>query len=122
MSIDNNTEIQEFINMCQIVKKLSDERKCIQPIALDLSDYSAVCAVMMIVSFASQAQVRAFTSEVVRELEELGHELKHMNKDKKSEWFLLDYDGLFIHIMTQEQRDHYQLEEIWRKADKINLD
>lgn len=118
MSADNH---QELIDICQIVKKLSDERNCIQPIALDLSNYNAVCAMMMLISLNSQAQVRAFTAEVQRELDEKGYDLKHINKDKKSEWFLLDYDGLFIHIMTQEQRDHYQLEEIWRKADKIEL-
>jgi ribosome-associated protein len=48
---------------------------------------------------------------------------KFLNSEECDEWSILDCGDLFIHIMSQDKRDEYNLEEFLNKLkdDKSNL-
>jgi len=37
----------------------------------------------------------------------------------ESGWVLLDYGDLMVHIFAPEQRDYYELEELWKEAPRV---
>ena len=38
-----------------------------------------------------------------------------------SQWVIIDYGNVMVHILTPEKRDYYALEELWGDAPEIAL-
>jgi ribosome-associated protein len=41
--------------------------------------------------------------------------------ETESQWLLLDYLDCVVHVMTEEIRDRYRLEQLWGEAPKLEL-
>lgn len=104
-----------------IVHNLAIEKQAIQPMIIDISEeYESVVSIIIIISFPSAPQAKSFSKSVNRELAIHNyHTSIHGNKDDN--WYLLDTGDIFINIMSQESRDRYKLEEIWRRGTVIEL-
>jgi len=45
------------------------------------------------------------------------NEITHHNEGSvDSGWLLLDYGDVIVHIFSEEERDYYRLDELWRDA------
>lgn len=119
--MNQNDELKQAFYIAKEVHQLTVDRQATQPILLDLSDFNSICSMMMIVSFPTQAQARSFANEIDKELSEKDiHTGKSLKSSPYTGWTILDYGEIFIHVMDQETRDYYQLEELWRKAKQID--
>ena len=38
------------------------------------------------------------------------------------EWILMDFRDVIVHVFVEEVRRHYDLESIWKRAPKLNID
>ena len=45
----------------------------------------------------------------------------HIEGYEAGTWILLDYGDLIVHVFTEEAREFYQLERLWRDADRVAL-
>ena len=82
---------------------------------LDIADYFLIC------SGSSNKQTKAISNEVRRTLRENGSSPLRVAGEGKGDWILLDYGDLVIHIFTEETRDYYQLERLWRDAAQLDV-
>lgn len=87
---------------------------------LDLSKISGASASEFIICEGnSTTQVGAIADHLRRRLLEDGG-LKPYNLDgarENSEWTVLDYGDIWVHIFMPETRRRYNLEELWSDAD-----
>lgn len=65
----------------------------------------------------STSQVSAIADSIRDNVLEKSH-IKPINYDgyRNSQWIVLDYGGIMVHIFLPEQRDFYALEELWSDA------
>ena len=47
--------------------------------------------------------------------------VEHIEGKGESGWVLMDYGDVIINLFTNEQRDKYQLERIWKDCERIEL-
>jgi ribosome-associated protein len=40
---------------------------------------------------------------------------------EEGRWILLDYGDFIVHVFTEESRQFYQLERLWRDAERVEL-
>ena len=40
----------------------------------------------------------------------------------ESQWLVLDYVDVIVHVLHREQREHYALEDLWSDADRVATD
>ena len=80
----------------------------------NLTDYMVVC------SGTSMPQLRAILREVSGNVEE-EHGVKPVASEGKADtrWVVLDYIDVMVHVMHQELRDYYGLEELWKDAKEV---
>ncbi len=45
----------------------------------------------------------------------------HREGKSGSEWMLLDFGGLIVHVFTERARHYYDLERLWRAARRIEF-
>ena len=73
----------------------------------------------VLVSASNERQLRTIVDEVQRKTSESGRKPRRREGTTDTGWMLLDYGDVVIHAFTQEQREYYALERLWRDAPKV---
>lgn len=83
---------------------------------IDTSKLSSLFDRMIIASANSTRQTKALADNVVVKLKALGEEIHGREGEESGEWILVDLNEVLVHIMQPAVRAHYNLEELWSKA------
>lgn len=112
----SNEEIALLAIGCAIDKKAT------RPVIMDLRHLDAFSELFAIVSAANSRQVYAIAQEVkVFFKKAFGLQPLSIDGLESSNWVLIDYGFLFIHIFLEPTRDMYQLEKLWGKSRIIDM-
>ena len=81
----------------------------------NLTDYMIVC------SGTSMPQLRAILRDVAEKVDE-EYGVKPVSTEGKADtrWVVLDYIDVMVHVMHEELRDYYGLEELWKDAKEVS--
>ncbi len=74
---------------------------------------------MVVLSVGSERQLRAITDDLAEAVEEAGLRLHHREGTAESGWVLLDFGDAVVHVFSEEQRDFYRLEQVWRAGKEL---
>lgn len=93
---------------------LLEDKKAIELITLDIKEQSTLADYFIIVSGTSNTHIKALADNVEVELKK---EDVYPNKIEgyNSEWILMDYGDIVIHIFTESERQNYNLEELYTR-------
>ena len=83
---------------------------------IDTSKLSTMFERMVIASAQSTRQTKALADNVVVKLKERGEQILGREGEESGEWILVDMGEVLVHIMQPAIREHYNLEELWSKA------
>ena len=98
------------------------EKKATDPVVLDLRELEAVSDFFVVVSAASEVQVKAIADHVEERLrEERGARPWHVEGREGRRWVLLDYVDLVVHVFHEKTREYYLLERLWGDARSVDL-
>ena len=90
-------------------------------IVLDLRDLTCMFDYFVIASGTSRRQMHAMSEEIDDKLEEgLGDERMGIEGYQGSNWILLDYGTVVIHLFDAETRDYYAIEKLWGEATRLD--
>ena len=87
---------------------------------IDVKNKSSVTDTMIIVSGRSTRHVKAIADNLVTKLKKNKVKPIGIEGYNKSEWILLDYGDLLVHVMHPETRDFYSLEKLWDESIEID--
>jgi len=92
-------------------------------VALDLRGISTFTEFFVICSGASEPQLKAIASGITDRLRD-EHDVKPAAVDgyPLSQWVIVDYGSVVVHIFHQVKRDLYSLEDLWSDAPRLALD
>jgi len=117
LKINKNDEMIEIGKECLAH---FDEKKAEDSVFMDLRKVNSYLDFFLITTGNSQIHCRALARDIVKFLHEKG--VKEYGKhDLNSEWIILDFGGLIVHIFTEEMRSYYQIEKLWADAEIIKL-
>jgi ribosome-associated protein len=87
-------------------------------VSLDLRKIpEAVADFFIICEVGNQPQVRAISDFVEEQVKKKCKEIPYRHEGMKNlQWVLIDYINIVVHIMLQETRKFYKLEEMWSDA------
>lgn len=93
-------------------------------VILDMTNLSnAVTDYFIIATGDSSTQVEGMASSVVRKTrKELKERPWHEEGVGNSEWILLDYVNVVVHIFFRETREFYNLEDLWADAKRTEIE
>jgi len=106
-----NTLQTEALNAF-VIEKLED-MKARDIISLNIRDKSSFADYMIISSGNSNRHVKSIAQSVAMECRAAGEEPRGMEGNDVGEWALVDLGDIIVHVMTDEQRDKYNLEQLW---------
>ena len=80
---------------------------------LDIGEKSGFADYMIVCSGNSNRHVKSIAQSIAIECRAAGIEPLGIEGNDVGEWALVDLRSIIVHVMTDEIRDRYQLEELW---------
>ena len=99
----------------------ASEKKADNIVALDLRGVATFTDYFLICSGTSTRQVQTIAEAILEKLEEHGTRPLHAEGETVAQWILIDYGDLVVHVFEQSAREYYDLERLWRDAEKIPI-
>lgn len=111
-----NTKIEE------IIEAITD-RKGKKIALLDLHKIETAPASSFVICQGNSTSQVSSIADSIRERVQKNLEVKPYNYDgyKNSQWIVIDYGDVMVHVFLPEFRDFYNLEELWNDANITNL-
>ena len=95
-----------------VVEKIEDI-KGRDIIILDIRDKASFADYMVVASGNSNRHVKSVAQHVGMECRGQGVQPLGIEGNDVGEWALVDLGDIVVHVMTDQSRDLYQLEELW---------
>ena len=91
------------------------EKKGTNIINIDLTKLNnSICEFFIISQGESNTQVRAIAQNIEEKVKKhLKLNAFHTEGYENSQWILLDYNSVVVHIFQEKTRNYYKLEELW---------
>ena len=99
----------------ELILEAIREKKGHQIVSIDLSDVeNSICDFFIICHGESVTQVGAITESIEKKLKEKALiRAHHVEGLQNSQWVLLDYFDILVHVFQEEFRSFFKLEELW---------
>ncbi|MDY5931497.1 MAG: ribosome silencing factor [Candidatus Ornithospirochaeta sp.] len=109
---------EEIKAKAEELRKYLEDHNCSDAIVIDLGDCSWTdCFVIGTVN--SVGHLKGVVHQIWDELKELGLEVNNRHKSPGDDgWELIDCGDIIIHLMSQELRDFYNLEKLWKATEE----
>src|SRR5437588_1559004 len=78
------------------------------------TDYFVIC------TGTNPRQIQAISDEIERQLKQAGTTPNSIEGYSQAEWVLLDYVDFVVHIFSERTRKFYDLERLWKSANRLS--
>jgi len=83
---------------------------------IDVRDKTSLMDTLIVASGTSTRHVSAVVNSVYEDLKKQGFQVRAQEGGGGSDWVLLDFTDLVLHVMLPETRAYYDLERLWSGA------
>jgi ribosome-associated protein len=102
--------------------ELADSKGAEKILVLDMRDLVSYTDFLVICTARNERQARAIVDEVKLRVKKDQELLPGgVEGDGSAGWIVLDYLDCVLHVFTEEARQRYRLEELWREAPREEI-
>jgi ribosome-associated protein len=98
---------------------VASDRQATDIVLLDVHAISGFTDFMVIMSVNSVRQLDAVADSLIEQIEKAGLTIHHREGKPDSGWVLVDFGDLVLHVFSEEQREHYRLEQVWALGKQV---
>lgn len=99
----------------------AQDKQAVDITVLKLPGAGAFAEYFLLCSGRSQPQIQAIGEAIEERLGRQGVRLAHREGKPGAEWVLLDYGSFVVHIFSERARQYYDLERLWRTAERLDF-
>lgn len=108
--------------LAQRLAELADAKAAEEIVVLDMRGLVSYTDFLVICTARNERQARAIADEVKLRLKQEGGLLPGGSEAAEAAgWIVLDYLDCVLHVFTEEARQRYALEDLWREAPRLEL-
>lgn len=113
----------DSLTIAKTCARFADEIQAEDIVVLDLRGLSSLSDFFVICNATSEPHLKAISRDVKQKTaEEIGESPRSAEGEASSQWLVLDYVDVVIHIFHEEKRDLYALEDLWSDAPRLEPD
>jgi ribosome-associated protein len=99
----------------------AQDKQAVDITVLHLAGTGAFADYFLLCSGQSQPQIHAIGEAIEERLARRGVRPGHREGKSGAEWVLLDYGSFVVHIFSERARHYYDLERLWRTAERVDF-
>lgn len=108
------------LDILKIAVNALNEKKGLELTAIKVTDLTVIADYFVFATATSNTHVRALADEVEHKLTEAGVEPNHI-EGRATDWILLDYGDVIIHVFGRKSREFYSLDRMWNDGENIDI-
>lgn len=112
-------QMLDVFDKVKVAVAAAEDKKASEVTVLKLIEVTTFADYFVICSGNSARQVQAIADEIEESLRNQKVRPLHIEGYKNAEWVLMDYGPLIVHVFTEQARRFYDLERLWRDAEKM---
>ena len=112
----DNTHVNKNAHNEDLIKNLVEALEDIKATdiqIIDVSDKTSLMDTLVIASGTSTRHIAAVVNSVAEDMKKKGYVANHQEAQAGSDWVLIDFVDLVLHVMLPEARTLYDLESLW---------
>ncbi len=108
---------EELANFCA---RIAEDRKAEDVTVMKLGEVSSISDFFVICTGTSHPHLGAIAEWIRRKTrEEFDVRPVAIDGEKESDWVVIDFGNVMIHVFSSDARERYNLESLWADAEKI---
>lgn len=104
---------KESIKIKDIVVSAIEDAKGNDITVIEVAHLTQVTDFMVIVSGTSNRHIQTIAETAVKQAREQGYEKLGVEGLGESEWVVVDFVDVVLHVMSPPAREHYNIEGLW---------
>ena len=113
----------DALDIAKASARYADDLQAEDILILDLRGLSSITDFFVICTGTSTPHLKAIRRDVSKNVEEeLGEKARSVEGDAESQWLVIDFVDVIVHIFHAEKREVYGLENLWKDAPRVDLD
>ncbi|MFZ0232464.1 MAG: ribosome silencing factor [Candidatus Acidiferrales bacterium] len=105
----------------RLAVEAAQDKQALDISVLNLRGSGAFADYFLLCSGSSQPQIQAIAEGIEEKLGRQGRHVAHREGKSSAEWVLLDYGYFVVHIFSERARQYYDLERLWRNAERVDF-
>jgi len=97
-------------------------RRAVSPVLLDMRGVTLITDFFLICHGTSNVHIRSLADAVTEAFAERGLRAFGVEGYQEARWVLLDYGDVVVHILSEDDREFYDLERLWSDAPTVAID
>lgn len=110
----------QFEILDQIAQSIFD-KKGENILVLDVRGISSLTDFFVIAEGGAERHVQALAKTVIEKLDDVKMEPLHLEGEQAGDWVVVDFGAIVVHLFTNEMREKYDLENLWREAKIVDV-
>jgi len=113
--------MNEGMDLAKKCREFAENKKAHDPVILDLREVGGPADYFLVVSGDSEPHLKAIAGEIeTRVKEALQRRPFRVSGNSASQWMILDYGDVLVHVMNSDRRKFYRLEDLWGDAPRFD--
>ncbi len=113
-------ELQNAKKMASIAYHALAEKKGEDVRVIEITEIATFADYFIIADGNNPSQISALVDNVEEQLSKAGFEPKRIEGVRNSNWVLMDYGDIIVHVFSKEDRLFYDLERIWKDGKELS--
>ncbi|MDQ4002772.1 MAG: ribosome silencing factor [Actinomycetota bacterium] len=109
-------ELEFTLHMAKTAARAAADMFAKDVVIIDLKEAVSYTDYFVVASAETERQMRRVVEEVLEKMRDEGYRPRSRRFEEGSAWVSLDFLDVVVHIFTDEARDYYRLESLWRGA------
>lgn len=115
ISVLNSSDIAKIAQETAIEERGLDVR------ALNLKGLSDVADYFVLASGTSNRHASNIAEKIKVKLKTEGEKVVFITPKESSDWMILDYGNVVVHVFQEESRHFYKLDQLWEDAEVLEI-
>ncbi len=101
--------------------KILDSKKAEDIRVIGIKDLTIVADYFIIANGTSNTHTKSLADELEFQLKQIGVEPRQVQGNNGSNWIILDYSDIVVHVFYKETREFYNLERLWQDGEDVDI-
>ena len=102
--------------VARLCARILDENKMEHVKLLNVGSSLQVAEYFVVASGRNPRHLKAVSNELLKKLRESGARRRGLEGYSEGKWVLMDFDDVVVHVMLEESRAFYDLENLWGES------
>lgn len=112
----------EGLELARMCAHYAEDKKAEDVVILDVSGLSPITDYLVVCTATSSPHLRAVRDEVTEKMKEDHKRAALVNDGNlESQWLVVGYPNVIVHVFTREKREFYAIEDLWNDAPRVAI-